>query len=253
MKIGVFDSGLGGLTILRAVRAHIPEYDYVYYGDTAHLPYGDKSEEEIYRYTKASIEHLFTRGALLVIIACNTASAEATRTLQEEFARSVYADRKILGVIIPTVETLVECQGSHALLIGTTRTIESRKYERELQKLNAPIKLISRATPELVPLIEAGAYTKAHAALKAILEETGSGADTLVLGCTHYALIKEYAEDIFEGIVISQDDIIPEKLERYLKKHPEIENGLRTGGTIEIELSERNPRYEKITHEFFGE
>jgi glutamate racemase len=252
MKIGFFDSGLGGLTILKAVRSHMPAYDYIYYGDTANLPYGDKTEGEIYELTKVALEYLFDHGAILVIIACNTASAETARTLQETILVGNYADRKILGVIIPTIEKLIECGSQRVHLIGTKRTIGSAKYELEINKSSEEIVLTSKATPELVPLIEAGEHEAAHHVLRGILTEVDSDIDTLILGCTHYTTIKEYARRHFAGTVISQDEIIPEKLKNYLEAHHEIENRLTREGSIEIVLSEKNARYEKNMNELFS-
>lgn len=150
MKIGFFDSGVGGYTILSAVQKMLPQYSYLYYGDTAHVPYGDKTEEEIYTYTRESIEALFNHGAGLVVIACNTASAQTLRRLQDELIPIKYKGRRLLGVIIPTIETIIDAGTKRALLIGTNRTIDSRKYESELEKRNASsISLISVATPNL--------------------------------------------------------------------------------------------------------
>src|SRR3989338_6111066 len=136
MKIGFFDSCLGGLITLKAVAKALPQYDYEFYGDTANLPYGGKSEEEIFELTKAGIMHLFKRDCLLVIVACNTASAETLRRLQDGFLKSEYPDHRVLGVIIPTVEELVSGDIKHALLVATKRTVDSGKYERELAKLD---------------------------------------------------------------------------------------------------------------------
>jgi len=252
MKIGFFDSGLGGLTILKATRSLMPEYDYVYYGDTLHLPYGDKTEEEIYTYTSSAVEKLFEAGAELVIIACNTASAATTRKLQDTMLVGTYRDRKILGVIIPTVEALIDSGARNALLIGTRRTISSDKYALELKKVSSKIMLTSIATPKLVPYIEAGNFAGACTTLEMSLHnKVGKEIDTLVLGCTHYALIKNQIREIFKIRVISQDEIIPEKIKTYLEKHPEIETTLSRKGTVSIEISgEENEQYEKIKNEF---
>ena len=132
MKIGLFDSGLGGLTILKAIVKELPQYNYVFYGDTAHLPYGDKAEAEIYELTREGVRHLFEAGSALVIIACNTASAETARRLQQEFLPTEYPERKILGIIVPTIEVLEFSEPTKVVLIGTTRTVESGKYQLEL-------------------------------------------------------------------------------------------------------------------------
>lgn len=237
MKIGFFDSGVGGLTILHAVRELLPQYDYIYFGDTANVPYGDKTEEEIYILTKNSVVHLFNEGALLVVIACNTASAETLRKLQDTILSGVYTGRKILGVIIPTVESLVECGAHKVLLIGTRRTISSHKYERELQKISSKIELTGIPIPKLVPYIESGNLENACTTLEIALHGQTGEIDTMVLGCTHYTVLKDRVRKLYKVKVISQDEIIPKKLKQYLDKHKEIENRLTGNKTIHIELS----------------
>ncbi len=240
MNIGFFDSGLGGLTILRAVRERLPEYDYLFYGDTANLPYGDKSEEEIYELTRRAVTHLFERGALLVIVACNTASAETLRRLQDTVLTGHYANRKLLGVIIPTVEALADTGVTRALLIGTRRTVESGKYERELRKISADVALASVATPGLVPAIESNDRDTAQKILCEIIGPRAGEVRTVVLGCTHYTVLKDYLRETYGLQVLSQDEIIPEKLAVYLKNHPEIESHLTKNGTLNVETSGRD-------------
>lgn len=250
MKIGFFDSGLGGLTILGAARAHMPEYDYVYYGDTANLPYGDKSEEEIRTLTHTAVAHLFDAGAALAVIACNTASAETLRTLQDTMLVGKYADRRILGVIVPTVEALIETGLTEVLLIGTKRTIGSQKYERELAKHEAHhVHLTAHATPELVPLIENNEMENAFAYIDDLLTPRVGEIEVVILGCTHYTTLKTHIRSRFGDAlaVISQDEIIPTKLEQYLAKHTEIETRLTRMGTLAIELSKESAHYQTIT------
>lgn len=252
MKIGFFDSGLGGLTILKATRTLLPQYEYVYFGDTANLPYGDKTEDEIFDFTRDAVIGLFEKGALLVIVACNTASAETVRRLQDTILTGAYADRKVLGVIIPTIEALIESGAQNVLLIGTRRTISSGKYEIELKKLSSRINLRSFATPKLVPYIESGNIPGACTTLEINLhDKVGKEIDTIVLGCTHYTLLKDCIRDIYNIRVISQDEIIPEKIKSYLAKHTEIETRLGQKGTVAITLSgEGDKRYETLKKEF---
>lgn len=256
MKIGFFDSGLGGLTVLKAVALSMPDYDYEFFGDTANLPYGDKTEEEIYEFTKEGVEALFEKGCVLVVIACNTASAETLRKLQDTFLHDEYPDRKILGVIIPMVEEVVECHGKRALLIGTRRTIESRKYEREFAKFGATApELFSIATPSLVPLIEAGNIDDAVLELIPMVQESiDRGGDSLILGCTHYGLLKQGIEEHFgqQVMIFSQTEIIPKKLFAYLEAHPEIKENLSQGGTRNIYLSSHTKNYDNIVGEILG-
>lgn len=252
-SIGFFDSGLGGLTILTAVRTHMPEYDYHYYGDTAHIPYGDKSEEEIYTLTKQGVEELFARGAMLVIVACNTASVASVRKLQDEVIAHEYPERRVLGVIIPTIETLLARDPHHALLIGTTRTVASRKFEVELKKQSDVHTLTARATPTLVPLIESGEYRQACEVARAVIDETTEPFDAVILGCTHYTTLKECLRRSYPHLaVISQDEIIPEKLRAYLSRHPEIEGVLSKKGSVNIHLSKEAPQYERIKNELLS-
>jgi len=252
MKIGFFDSGLGGLTILKAVRELLPEYDYLYFGDTANLPYGDKTEDEIYTLTSIAVKRLFDAGALIVVIACNTASAETLRRIQETMLVGEYANRKALGVIIPTIEALVESNARKALLIGTRRTIASQKYERELEKISAHIFLESHATPKLVPYIESGNINGACTTLEIAIRDKVGESDTIVLGCTHYTVLKEQIRDIYKLKVISQDEIIPHKLKTYLTRHDEIESNLTRTGSIAFEFSAEAERYSYIREHFLN-
>ncbi|OGG86010.1 glutamate racemase [Candidatus Kaiserbacteria bacterium RIFOXYB1_FULL_46_14] len=268
-KIGLFDSGLGGLTILKAVTKALPQYDYVFFGDTAHLPLGDKTEEEIFEYTRAGVEELFERDCALVIIACNTASAETMRRLQDTFLPQKYPDRRILGVIIPTVEELIESKSKKALLLATKRTVESGKYGRELLKYGSDIELHSVATPELVPLIESGKSAEAANLAIKIIEDQLNGIgeiDTVILGCTHYAKFKDDLRRAFPSAmpaqagqttsatlkILSQDEIIPHKLALYLLNHPEIESRLSRDSTRSIHLSVHRPDYDQIAADLLG-
>lgn len=255
MKIGFFDSGLGGLTILKAVAKELPDYDYEFYGDTANLSYGNKTEEEIYKLTKRGIEHLFLKECILVIIACNTASAEALRKLQDDFLANEYPDRKVLGVIIPTVEEVLKKKLKKVLLIGTKRTVDSGKYDTELAKLASESELISVATPALVPLIELGNTEDALTEVLAVLRREGEGVDGLILGCTHYTVLKEKLAKSNPGskiCIFSQDEIIPRKLHDYLDRHPEIQTQLTRTGERNIYLTNNSSRYDQAIQELLG-
>ena len=248
MKIGFFDSGLGGLILLSATTKLLPQYDYYYYGDTANLPYGDKSEEEIYRLSKMAMEHLFSAGCALVIIACNTASAETLRRLQDEFLPTAYPDRRILGVIIPTIEALNDSGRTKALLLATKRTVESQKYQRELGQKGLPgISIDSVATPQLVPLIESGALTEATGVATAVVADWAGQGDAVILGCTHYTLLKEALRVQFPTLqFIAQDELIPEKVKSYLEHHPEIATRLSKEGTRTVHLTAERADYDEI-------
>lgn len=251
MKIGLLDSGLGGLLILKAVLKVLPDYSYEYYGDTKHLPYGDKTEEEIYELTKAGVRHLFEKDCLLVVIACNTASAETLRRLQDEFVPEEYPDRKVLGVIVPVVEEVSASDSQRVLMLATSRTVNSGKYQLELTKHNdLTTKIEAVATPELVPLIESGKVSDAVAIAQALIQERiekGEGVDGLILGCTHYTVLKEPLETIFEHKIkiFSQAEIIPLKLQTYLENHPEIEEEIDRDMGRNIYLTEHRKDYDQ--------
>lgn len=247
MKIGFFDSGLGGLLIMKAVAAALPQFDYEYYGDTKHLPYGEKTEAEIFELTKAGMEHLFARGSVLNIIACNTASAETLRRLQDTWLPQAHPDKKILGVIIPMVEALTTSRIQKALLIGTTRTIASQKYERELAKCHSDVELCSVATPTLVPLLEAGKRAEALAAAIDVIDTyRKEGIEGVVLGCTHYGLLIHELRAHYQDRLrfFSQHEIIPAKLAQYLDRHVEITEQLTKEGTRNIYLTEHRADYD---------
>ncbi|MCA9362672.1 glutamate racemase [Candidatus Kaiserbacteria bacterium] len=254
MKIGFFDSGLGGLTILKAVVRAMPQYNYVYYGDTANLPYGDKTEAEIYELTKEGMRYLFEAGAVLVVIACNTASAETARRLQNEFLPAEYPDRKILGIIVPTIEELEFDTPTKVTLIATKRTVESGKYQLELDhKGNGNIQLTQIATPELVPLIEMHDLDAAAARAILRLEEEAGESEVVVLGCTHYTQIKESLRAHFaDKRTISQDEVVPTKLQDYLMRHHEISSQLTHGGERSVHLTAHRPDYDRIMGHFLG-
>ncbi len=256
MKIGFFDSGLGGLVLLKAVASHLPQYEYQFYGDTANLPYGDKTEGEIYELTRAGCKWLFEHDCALIIIACNTASAQTLRRLQNTFLLNNYPKQKILGVIIPTVEELIEKKSKKAILIATKGTVDSKKYDFEIKKLGSLINLKSICTPTLVPLIEKGMLDEATSeVINLIVTQTlDIYYDTLVLGCTHYALLKDnLRKKLSEKFdVISQDEIIPKKLLEYLSRHPEIESSLTVGEVRDVHLTQNRDDYDSVIVELLS-
>jgi len=252
MQIGFFDSGIGGLTILKSVSEAFPEYDYQYYGDTLNLPYGERSEREIRSLTEAGATYLCDAGCALVIIACNTASVETLRTLQDTFLPAHYPDRKILGVVIPVVEAVIASRCTRVLLIATTRTVSSGKYQYELGKRNAEqVKIESKAMSALVPLIEAGEHDAACALVVEEIDARAGEIDGVVLACTHYTVLTDMLHEHYGDAlrVFSQDEIIPDALEKYLRNHPEIESQLTRGGTRNVHLTETRTEYETIARE----
>lgn len=229
MRIGVFDSGLGGLTILKAILAKSPQYDYVYLGDNARVPYGDKTKETIYKYTKQAIDFLASGNCSLIIFACNTASSTALRKIQREYLPKRYPNIKVLGVIRPTVEALNQANLHRVGVIGTQSTIKSRSFIREIRKFNPKLKVCQQATPLLVPFIEEGETKLIDVVLKKyLLPLKRKGVDSLILGCTHYEhLMNKIKKIMGRNIkVIGESRIVANKLANYLNRHPEIEQNL---------------------------
>lgn len=226
--IGVFDSGLGGLTILKHFLEKLPEYDYIYLGDSARLPYGERSQAEIYEYTREAVDFLFAHGCNLVVVACNSASARALRKIQQEYLPEKYPGRNVIGVIRPLVEEVVKDKSIKRVgVIGTKATIESNVYRDEFKKLNPEVEMFKQATPLLVPLIEAGEIDKEKT--KTILEKylqplKEENIQSLILGCTHYPLLfnqikKELGKDC---IIYNPGEIVASSLKDYIDRHPEI-------------------------------
>lgn len=256
MTIGIFDSGLGGLVMTRAFRRALPEHDFLYLGDSLHVPYGPRSAEAIYEFTLRGIEYLFKQDCALVIIACNTASASALRLLQQDYLQEHYPDRRILGVIVPTIEATIATGHKRIGLIGTAFTVNSDTYRTELQKINPEIELFAKQAPMLVPLVENNAIDFAEPILRSYVEPlVEQNIDSLILGCTHYPLFKPMLQKILPDHVdiISQDEIIPERLADYLQRHPEIDGRLQKNGMTYGCLTDISQSYTEIGEQLFGE
>lgn len=249
MKIGFFDSGLGGLLIMKSVRELLPEFDYEFYGDTAQLPYGDKTEAEIYELTMAGVSHLFAVGCAVVVIACNTASAETLQKIQQTILRGEYRERRVLGVILPTVEVVASRAVATVGLLATTRTVESGKYREELLKALPKVRLEAKPLPALVTLLEGGELTEAASLIRTeVVQFRQLGVNNFILGCTHYCLLKQDVRSVLgsSGIVFSQDEIIPNKLKTYLGNRPELTRQLGRQGTLNIYLTLPRPDYDQF-------
>lgn len=232
MRIGIFDSGLGGLFILKSIIKKLPQYDYFYLGDTQRTPYGARSQAAVYQFTKEAVDYLFRQNCQLIILACNSASARALRKIQKKYLPKHYPSRKVLGVIIPTVEAIFENKNKPLRKIGvlaTSGTVISKAFIKEIQKINPRVKIFQQAAPLLVPLVENDGLQWAEPILKEYLNPLlRKKVDAIILGCTHYPLLKNKIRKIVgRNIrVISQDEIIPAKLKNYLQRHPEIEKKL---------------------------
>jgi glutamate racemase len=225
--IGVFDSGVGGLTVLKSLLEHLPDYDYVYLGDNARTPYGNKTKEEVYEYTRQAVDFLFKQGCDLIIIACNTASALALRQLQQKYLLKKYPNKKVLGVVRPMAEAIAAAKEKKIGVIGTYATVKSRIYSREIKVFLPEVEIFSRATPLLVPLIEGGWIDEKQT--KDILEKylapfKKEKIDSLVLGCTHYPYLqRQICQIMGKGCKIyNSGEIVALSLKDYLKRHPEL-------------------------------
>lgn len=258
-SIGVFDSGFGGLEILREIVGQLPEYNYIYLGDSDRAPYGNRSQESIYKFTKQAVDFLFANNCFLIILACNTVSSGALRRIQREYLPESYPKRRVLGVVIPACEEAVEKSKTGRIgVIGTEATISSNVFEKELKKINPNVMVFQNACPLLVPIVEAGEQDLeiTDIAIKNYLKPiTKKDIDTLILGCTHYGLL----EDKIKGIVgknihlISEGKVISEKLKDYLTRHSDIERFLRKGtGDIRFLSTDITEKFSKLGSKFFG-
>lgn len=245
-KIGIFDSGLGGLCVGKAIAKFLPTYDYVYLGDTLNVPYGGRSMESIYNLSRQAIDFLMRQqGCDLIIIACNTASVTALKKLQNEYLPENFPDNRILGVIVPTLESATELGATQIGLIATAYTVRSKIYEEEIAKINPQAKIYGQATPLLVPLIENDGDKYMDIVLEDYLNPLiDKGLDSLILGCTHYVSIKDRVRDLTRHRVriLSQDEIIPPKLKDYLLRHPEMEGRLSKKGSFKAYVTDDNPQ-----------
>ena len=251
MKLGIFDSGLGGLLIAKSIKTHMPSLDMMYLGDTLHVPYGNRSEEAIYEYCYKGVEFLFSQNCNLIIMACNTGSAAALRRLQQEYLPGRYPERRILGVVVPTLETAVDLGHKKIGLIATNYIIKSNIYEEELQKINPNVRIYSQATPLLVPLIENDGMEWAGAVLRSYLQPLlDRKIESLILGCTHYPFLKNIIrEEAGDNLVLlSQDDILPQKLNDYFKRHPEISKPIGRLGLQDFFVTDLTDSYQRSAH-----
>jgi glutamate racemase len=252
MKIGIFDSGLGGLLISKEIIKKLPQYDYLYLGDTKRVPYGNRSEKEIYRFTEQAIDFLFRKDCALVIVACNTVSARALRKIQRGYLKKEYPNRRVLGVIIPAVEDLVKAK--RVGILATAASVKSKAFVKELHKINPKAKVFQEPAPVLVPLIEKGSKKLVNQAFNYYLEHLlKNNIDTLILGCTHYLLLKDQAKKKAGSKVhlVAQDLLVPEKLKKYLKRHPELEKTLERKRKRDFYLTKKQPYYDQIAKKWF--
>jgi len=251
--IGVFDSGYGGLTILEEFRKKLPKYDYLYLGDNARAPYGNRSFDLVYEFTLQAVRYLFDQGCSLVILACNTASAKALRTIQQVDLPKLGGDRRVLGILRPTVEVIGSLTHTrHVGLIGTPGTIQSGSYPIEITKLFPDIVLTGEACPMWVPLVENGEHESKGADyfVKKNLDhlfQSDPEIDTLILGCTHYPLLLPLIErHAPRGVhVVSQGEYVAQSLIPYLKRHSALASRCSMGGRIHYLTTESVQKFEE--------
>lgn len=259
--IGVFDSGYGGLTILSKIREALPEYDYIYLGDNARTPYGTRSFEIVYEFTLQAVNKLFEMGCHLVILACNTASAKALRTIQMNDLPNIDPDRRVLGVIRPTAECIGSMtQTRHVGILATAGTIKSESYPLEVHKLFEDIKVSGEACPMWVPLVEnneansEGADFFIRKYIDNLLAKDRQ-IDTLVLGCTHYPiLLPKIQKFIPQGVkVVAQGEYVATSLKDYLHRHPEMDMKCTREGKCRFYTTETEDKFIESASMFLNE
>jgi glutamate racemase len=260
-SIGVFDSGYGGLTVFKSIAEKLPQYNYIYLGDNARSPYGDHSYETIYQYTLDCVEWLFAQGCPLVILACNTASAKALRSIQQKVLPVKYPNHRVLGVIRPTAEVVGDFSSSKTIgVMGTRGTVNSLSYPMEIAKFFPELKVLQQSCPMWVPLIENNEHLNPGADyfvdkyLKELLEKDAD-IDCILLACTHYPLLIPKIKAILpEGIqLLGQAEIVADSLDTYLKKHPEIAIKIAQDGGKHFYTSGDREVFDQHASIFFGE
>lgn len=258
--IGIFDSGYGGLTVLREIVKKLPEHDFLYFGDNARTPYGSRSFQTIYEFTLECVKYLFEHNCSLVILACNTASAKALRTIQQRDLPLINPEKRVLGVIRPTAEIIGNYTSTQKVgVLGTTGTVSSQSYLMEIQKQYPNVTVHQQACPMWVPLVEYGEYEDEGADffvqkyLKALFSQN-SEIDTVLLACTHYPLlirkIKAFLPE--HTTVINQGEVVAERLVDYLTRHPEIDAKCTRSHSVRFLTTDSTANFDRYGKDFFG-
>jgi glutamate racemase len=259
--IGVFDSGLGGLTVMKEIVRLLPEYDYHYLGDSARAPYGTKDFNTVYEYTLQAVKWFFAQGCPLVILACNTASAKALRNIQQKDLPHMAPENRVLGVIRPTTEVIGDYTTSnHIGILGTQGTVDSGSYVIEIGKSFPEVNVHQQACPDWVPLIESGDYLNQEVADPIILDcltklgEQSPRIDTILLACTHYPLLYPRIRYMLPNHiqVVAQGEIVAESLASYLKRHPKMEERLSKNGRLSFSTTGSELEFGKAASMFWG-
>lgn len=256
--IGIFDSGFGGLTIFKNIVKSLPNYDYIYLGDNARAPYGQLNQSVVYDYTKQAVDYLFAQGCQLIILACNTSSAEALRKIQQEYLPIKYPDKKVLGVIRPLVEQASQQTSNKKIaVLGTSSTIESGAYIRELKNQDPDIEIIQQACPLLVPLVEEG--REQEDSTKIILHDyikplKKYNPDTVILGCTHYSWLQKLIQKNFgkDVLILDNGQVVAQKLAEYLQKHENLVRLSNEPQKIYLTTGD-NKKFDKAAEKFLGQ
>lgn len=258
-KIGIFDSGYGGLTVFEAIRRQMPQYDYVYLGDNARAPYGTRSFDIVYEYTLQAVKRLFDLGAELVILACNTASAKALRNIQQKDLPLIDSEKRVLGVIRPSVEAIGNYTKSrHVGIMGTQGTVDSNSYPIEIAKLWQDVSVFQLACPMWVSLVENGEYESDGADYFVkkyvdLLMAQSADIDTVILACTHFPMllpkIRKYMPENVK--LLGQGDLVAASLKDYLSRHAEMERKLSLGGDVKFYTTENASKFCATAKVFF--
>lgn len=260
MKIGIFDSGYGGLTIFDSIRERMPYYDYIYLGDNARTPYGNRSFDAILKFTAEGIQYLVNRNCKLVIIACNTASAKALRSIQQRVLPVHYPERRVLGIIRPSVEEIGSYSKTGKVALWATEgTVRSDSFLLEMEKFAPHCHVFQQACPMLVPLVEAGELNGAGvdyfiSKYWQLTSQQSENIDTLLLACTHYPLLLPRIRALVPDRVriVIQAKIVAPSLEDYLRRHPEIETLLTRGSTAQFLTTDRTDGFDHLAEIFLG-
>lgn len=259
--IGVFDSGYGGLTVLKEIVKKLPEYDFLYLGDNARTPYGNRSFDTVRQYTLECVQWLFKQGCPLIVLACNTASAKALRTIQQVDLPVMNPTSRVLGVIRPTAEVIGNYSSTrHIGVLATSGTVNSESYLIEIQKFFPDLKVVQEACPMWVPLVENNEHLKPGADyfIKKHIDQLLSKSpdiDTVLLACTHYPLLVEKIRNYLPASVklVAQGAIVAKSLEDYLQRHPEMEKRCTKNGTRQFFTTDSVADFNNHARSFFGE
>jgi glutamate racemase len=259
--IGIFDSGYGGLTVFKEIVQALPQYDYIYLGDNGRAPYGTRSYETVYKYTLECVEWLLKKNCPLIILACNTASAKALRTIQQNDLEHLDPKARVLGVIRPTTEIIGQYTKSRNIgILATNGTVQSNSYVIEIQKFYPDVAITQEACPMWVPLVENNEYLNEGADyfIKKNIDNIffkNQNIDTLLLACTHYPLLKEKIQKYLPAGVqlISQGEIVAASLKDYLERHPEMEKRLTQNKMLEFYTTDSSEDFDNHAKSFFGQ